>query len=154
MLPASGGTYALLVHLARWRKVRVGRLGTFAFEQGEYLYVGSAFGAGGLRARIERHLGRCKRKHWHIDSLLAHAQVRGIIYTTALEPLEHRWSQAVGQMRGATIPVKGFGASDCREGCAAHLIQLGSRTNVAQLQRQLADQTKASAKDFKVKSRL
>jgi Uri superfamily endonuclease len=127
-LPASVGTYALLLHLARKKRVRVGRLGTFTFERGDYVYVGSAFGPGGLRSRLERHLRQRKRKHWHIDVLLAHAQVRGIIYATAREPLEHRWSQAASQMPGATVPVKGFGAGDCHERCAAHLIRLDPKT--------------------------
>jgi Uri superfamily endonuclease len=148
MLPTLVGTYALLLHLAHKKKARVGRFGTFTFERGDYLYVGSAFGAGGLRARIERHLCQRKGKHWHIDSLLAHAEVRGIIYTTAHDVLEHRWSQAASQMRGATIPVTRFGASDCGEGCAAHLIQLDSKTDVAQLQRQLARRTKESVKVY------
>jgi Uri superfamily endonuclease len=147
-LAAMGGTYALLFRLAHKKKVQIGRLGAFTFERGDYVYIGSAFGAGGLRARIERHLRQRKRKHWHIDSLLTHARVTGIIYATERDSLEHRWSQAASQMRGATIPVRRFGASDCGDGCAVHLIQLDCKINVAQLRRQLARRTKASVKDY------
>ncbi len=39
---------------------------------GIYVYVGSACGPGGLRARLSRHLcGRRRRLHWHIDRLVA-----------------------------------------------------------------------------------
>ncbi len=46
------GTYVLVMRLGRLRRVRVGRLGVQEFPAGLYLYVGSAFGPGGLRARI------------------------------------------------------------------------------------------------------
>jgi len=36
---------------------------------GYYIYIGSAFGPGGVRARMLRHLRADKPKHWHIDYL-------------------------------------------------------------------------------------
>ncbi|HYA22015.1 MAG TPA: DUF123 domain-containing protein [Thermoproteota archaeon] len=42
-----------------------------AFHPGLYLYVGSARGPGGLRARVARHLRRDKVRKWHIDYLTA-----------------------------------------------------------------------------------
>lgn len=121
-LPTSRGTYALLLHLPREKKLRVGRFGTFRFPQGDYVYVGSAFGPGGLRARLARHLRQNKVAHWHIDSLRAHADVRAITFTTAPYGLECVWSQRLSSWRGTRIPVAKFGARDCVENCPAHLI--------------------------------
>ena len=46
------GAYALVLHLERKEEITVGRLGTFAFPAGYYLYAGSALGPGGLEARL------------------------------------------------------------------------------------------------------
>ncbi len=51
-----------------------GRLGgrSVELEPGVYAYVGSAFGPGGLAARLRRHLcGERRRLWWHIDWLLS-----------------------------------------------------------------------------------
>ena len=50
------GTYVLIVSVAQMKRLEIGRLGTFDIVPGFYAYVGSAFGAGGLRARIGHHL--------------------------------------------------------------------------------------------------
>jgi len=70
------GAYQLLIRLNEARRIRVGKLGTFDFPAGWYVYTGSAMN--GLTARIARHLRREKRLHWHIDYLLQHARVVGV----------------------------------------------------------------------------
>jgi len=55
MTDAEPGTYALLLKLDKQERITVGRLGTFDFPAGYYLYVGSALGPGGLQARLARH---------------------------------------------------------------------------------------------------
>ena len=55
MAEAEPGTYALLLRLDKQERITVGKLGTFDFPVGYYLYVGSALGPGGLRARLARH---------------------------------------------------------------------------------------------------
>ncbi len=54
-MKAEPGTYALLLKLDRWERITVGKLGTFDFPAGYYLYVGSALGPGGLQARLAHH---------------------------------------------------------------------------------------------------
>lgn len=120
--PSACGTYALALHLAHAKNLRIGKLGTFHFPRGDYVYVGSAFGAGGLRARIARHARKNKRAHWHIDYLREHAALRGIIFTDASRAMECEWSHRLSAHAGANIPVAKFGAMDCRNKCAAHLI--------------------------------
>jgi len=69
------GTYILVLHLAAPR--HIGRFGTFAFPAGYCLYVGSAFGPGGLEARIDRHRRARKKPYWLIDHLRRHAGHEG-----------------------------------------------------------------------------
>ena len=67
------GTYQLLLRLHRDQTIQVGKLGTFRFPAGYYVYTGSAMG--GREARIARHLSKTKRFHWHIDYLLEHCSI-------------------------------------------------------------------------------
>jgi Uri superfamily endonuclease len=61
------GTYVLVACASRMKQLEIGRLGTFTIVPGFYAYVGSAFGAGGLRARLGHHLESTAAPHWHID---------------------------------------------------------------------------------------
>lgn len=116
-LPPLPGTYVLLLYLRKGAPITIGCLGPIAFKRGWYAYAGSAFGPGGLAARLGRHLRPEKRLRWHIDYLRAIAEPREIWYSTALEPLEHRWAARL--LHGAGAPVRGFGCTDCR--CISHL---------------------------------
>lgn len=98
----------------------MGRLGRFDFAAGVYAYVGSAFGPGGLRSRLRRHLKARKPRRWHVDYLRAHAAIAAIWYGP--DPREHDWAALLQGIKGAAIPVPGFGASDCS--CPAHLFYL------------------------------
>ena len=128
--PTAPGAYALHLHLEEQSQIRVGRLGERLFPPAEYIYLGSALGPGGLHARLERHLSNNseKRNHWHIDYLRKYCEVRCIYYLAwqahknqAIH-LECAWSQILIMSPGGSVPVKHFGASDCRSGCPAHLV--------------------------------
>ena len=119
------GTYALLLRLEQDAPVAIGRLGTFRFLRGHYVYVGSALGSGGLLARVARHRCPQKRLHWHIDYLLAYAHVIGVHMDTSSERLECAWARQWLDTPGAQVIAPRFGASDCA--CPAHLIYIGRR---------------------------
>lgn len=122
-VPAEKGSYALVLRLEEEAMVSVGKLGMFLFPRGIFVYCGNAFGPGGLRARVHRHLrGGFRQPHWHIDYLISTAQVWRVHYTVTLTPLECRWSQALAGQKGAFIPAPRFGVMDCRSGCPAHLV--------------------------------
>ena len=137
MTDAEPGTYALLLKLDRQERITIGKLGTFDFPAGYYLYVGSALGPGGLRARLARHRRGSQRSsqpssrrtgkklHWHIDYLLQRAQLIEVWSVASEERLECRWSEVARELSGAQVPVRGFGSSDCR--CPAHLIYFSAR---------------------------
>jgi len=113
------GTYALLIRLSRSVRLTVGALGARDFPPGWYVYIGSALGPGGLRARVARHLRAEKRSHWHIDRLLAAGRVVQVGLRFGLGRDECRVAQRVGRNRAARIVVPHFGASDCD--CTTHL---------------------------------
>jgi len=121
-LPNSKGSYALLMHLDQAIKCSVGCLGEQKFEKGDYAYTGSAFGPGGIRGRIQHHLRTNGSLHWHIDYLMPHTSLKGVLYTNASVPKECYWVTVFQEMAGASSVIRGFGSSDCRSKCLSHLI--------------------------------
>jgi Uri superfamily endonuclease len=144
MTDTGPGTYALLLKLDKQERITVGKLGTFDFPVGYYLYVGSALGPGGLRARLARHRrggenssqsnsGQTGKKlHWHIDYLLQRAQLVEVWSVASEERLECKWGEVARGLSGAQVPVRGFGSSDCR--CPAHLIYFSARPDREQFE--------------------
>lgn len=110
----SKGTYLLLLAVDKSQPaVAIGRLGCFDLAAGYYLYVGSAFGTGGLPARLARHREQHKaRPHWHIDHLRAHTRLCAIWAVACPLRLEHAWCTALATIPGLTMPIRGFGAGD------------------------------------------
>ncbi len=109
------GTYLLLFELGG----PVGnRLGSFL---GTYCYVGSAFGPGGLRARLRRHLRKGKAVQWHIDLLTSSVSFRPISVLYSPKHLECTIARALDEkLEGHPR----FGSSDCR--CPTHLFKIGA----------------------------
>jgi sugar fermentation stimulation protein A len=117
------GVYQLLIRLQRPVVVRVGALGRHRFAAGWYVYSGSA--RNGLSQRVCRHLRRRKRKHWHIDYLLAVAdQVEAFV----LPGNQMTECTLQTHLNGGRIPLPGFGSSDCS--CVAHLLYFRWRPGI------------------------
>jgi Uri superfamily endonuclease len=121
---AAPGTY-LLLELDRRRRLEVGRLGRIDFPAGWYLYVGSAFGPGGVMARCAHHRRVSPRPRWHIDYLRAAGALREIWYTHDPRRREHAWAGLLAAEKGAAWQPEGFGASDCD--CSSHLFYHSKR---------------------------
>jgi Uri superfamily endonuclease len=121
--PKALGTYALLMEFEQEAVITVGRLGTFRFAAGYYVYVGSALGSGGLAARLARHRRQDKTLRWHIDYVLVHARIADIKANTSGQELECAWAQKLLNMSGARVVAPRLGSSDCK--CPSHLIYLG-----------------------------
>lgn len=111
------GTYALVLALDEDTDITVGKLASFSFPRGYYVYVGSALG--GLFPRVSRHIRGAGRLHWHVDYLRREARVVEVWYLASDERLECGWFGAVAGMPEASVPVQGFGSSGCR--CRSHL---------------------------------
>ncbi len=112
------GTYALVLHSRQSMRVSVGHRGDLDIRPGYYIYIGSAFGPGGVRARVSRHCRDSKAKHWHIDYLREYASPVDVWCSYDPEHLEHRWAGHL-QQAISLKPVNGFGCSDCE--CKTHL---------------------------------
>lgn len=133
-LPAASGTYALLLTADAPTTLSVGRLGIVSFPPGLYAYLGSAHGPGGLKARIGRHLRAGKPLHWHIDYLTAALRVTHVLAATSEGAQECDWVRRLLEMKGASVPASGFGNTDCRSHCPAHLVLLPKDTDIARLE--------------------
>ncbi len=101
-------------------ELEIGRLGSLELLPGCYVYVGSALGPGGVRARVNRHSRGGGPRHWHLDHLLPAVELEEVWYTHDAERRECVWSEVFPRMSGASVPLPGFGASDCR--CRSHLV--------------------------------
>jgi Uri superfamily endonuclease len=130
-IPPNPGVYALQLVISEPVHLQVGRFRVAYFPCGEYVYLGSACGPGGLQARLGRHLsGQIARPHWHIDYLRSVARLEAYCYleieraTPGSTPAECLWSQALLNLPDVSAPIRGFGSSDCRSGCRAHLVAL------------------------------
>ncbi len=120
-LPEKKGTYVLIASVQTLRRIEIGSLGKFDIVPGFYAYVGSALGAGGLRARIGHHLESAATPHWHIDYLLQVAQPVEIWYATANQKLEHRWADLLARAPHFRATIPRFGSSDYHRSRASHL---------------------------------
>jgi Uri superfamily endonuclease len=112
------GTYALILSLPTPCGLEAGALGLLSLERGFYIYVGSAFGPGGLRARLAHHLSVASRPHWHIDYLRQAAAPVEVWTSCDPLPQEHAWAMALSAAP-AYHPIPHFWASGCR--CGSHL---------------------------------
>ncbi len=116
---ARPGTYVLVLSSRSTDLIEIGRLGALQLRSGFYLYVGSALGPGGVRGRLAHHLKLSRLRHWHIDYLRAHTRVEEVWYRLDTRRLEHVWSERISLAEGASVPLVGFGSTDC--GCESHL---------------------------------
>lgn len=110
------GIYLLVIDLDSDQKIEVGALGEIDFTRGIYIYVGSA--QNGVEARVSRHLRDDKKKHWHIDHLLDHAEVTRVY---CLEGSKRDECATAGYVNYIATPIPEFGASDCS--CDSHLFR-------------------------------
>lgn len=127
-MDSTPGTYALVLAFPEPCELQVGRIGRVKFDSPYYLYFGSAFGPGGLGARVKHHLNPARHPHWHIDYLRQAADVVDVWYTTEEARLECTWANAA-LTHPDVSPVPRFGASDCR--CQSHLLAARRRPSLS-----------------------
>jgi sugar fermentation stimulation protein A len=115
------GIYALVISVNKAAVVNVGALGEMKFDEGAYVYVGSAQIS--MEKRIARHLRKTKRRFWHIDYLLA-AEGVGVLRVFQKEGARSEECKTAERLGKVGVVVKGFGSSDCN--CEGHLFKLKS----------------------------
>lgn len=119
------GSYILVIKLKENKTLRIGKLGKIYFKKGFYLYVGSALNS--LEKRIQRHLKKDKKTHWHIDYLLQHAKIINVFYK---ENNKREECNIVKKLDKKVSSITGFGCSDCK--CGSHLFY-SSKNNIMPL---------------------
>ena len=107
-------SYQLFINVTKEINLKVGKLGRFIFPTGTYVYTGSA--KKNIEKRIERHLSKKKKLHWHIDYLLNNNDVK-IIDIKKSNVKECTLNK---NTKGKII-IRGFGSSDCTLYCRSHL---------------------------------
>ncbi|MCK5298735.1 MAG: GIY-YIG nuclease family protein [Candidatus Heimdallarchaeota archaeon] len=117
------GTYLLFLFIQKDISLTIGALGCKLFQQGNYIYVGSAFGPGGLEKRITRHIKQEKKIFWHIDYLLNDNFVKIKAYGEILS--DHKIEcnvvdQITRTFQEKSLIIENFGSSDCN--CKSHLL--------------------------------
>ena len=120
-LTTEPGAYLLVIDLHARLSLDIPKGAGVTLPPGRYGYCGSAHGPGGVRARVARHLRQAKTIRWHIDHLTA----AGRIVAVHAEPGgdECALMDRLRALPGVSIPIPGFGSSDCRR-CPAHLAGL------------------------------
>lgn len=116
------GLYVFLMRLRTADFIEVGALGRFHFAAGWYLYTGSA--SRHLHKRVARHWSRKKKVRWHMDYLstaLDSEPVGAVLVPRDAGLTECQLNRAVEKLVAGSVLAPGFGASDCRAGCPAHL---------------------------------
>jgi Uri superfamily endonuclease len=129
----AAGTYALVILAREQLHLEIGKLGTFDFPAGFYVYAGSALK--GLKSRLKHHLRAEKPLHWHIDYLLKHAGIKDVWYSFGKEKLECNWNTITAGLPGAEPSIPGFGSSDCH--CLTHLTYFAKSPSFAEFKAEI-----------------
>ncbi len=119
-LPTCGGAYVLWIELSRTVSLPA-RFHGRVLGPGCYLYAGSAYGPGGIRARAARHLKRRKRRRWHVDWLTTRARVVRVLPLPSATECDV--IRTLSSRHMLHTPLAGFGSTDCPL-CPAHLAEI------------------------------
>ncbi|OEH92503.1 nuclease [Bacillus solimangrovi] len=117
MINSDHSLYAIYLKLNEEHSITIGKLGTFNFPIGTYIYVGSA--KRNIEARINRHLKIEKPLRWHFDYLRPYGEIIEV-QTFDRTLSECGLYEKLLKVRNGTVIAKGFGSSDCY--CDSHLI--------------------------------
>ena len=122
-IPAEPGIYALIVESEAPTIVEVGSLGSVSLDKGLYVYIGSAKGPGGLRARLRRHMSRDKKIRWHIDYILSSrsTRLRALVHARTEGLRECVLTPQLEKLGLVHVKYK-LGSSDCRN-CRSHFLR-------------------------------
>jgi sugar fermentation stimulation protein A len=121
-LISDSGIYILEFYAKKSFYIEHKKFSGIRFKQGYYYYVGSAQKK--LKSRINRHLKRKKKLHWHIDYLSTNTalKISRILQILNLQKnFECQIVQNISANNEIEIIAKNFGNSDCNI-CSSHLL--------------------------------
>ncbi|MGX8694226.1 MAG: GIY-YIG nuclease family protein [Methanobrevibacter sp.] len=139
------GCYCLIINLDETSEIEIGKLGKVNFNNGYYIYVGSAMNS--LKARINRHLSDDKKIHWHIDYMLKNdnAEISEVIYNVSDKKIECMLSQQISQKSEG---IENFGCSDCN--CESHLYYFKTKKEAIECVKNAYDSIAMDYEFFKI----
>jgi len=138
-IPALPGAYLLLIELTKVTDVKLRKMRSASLVPGRYIYAGSAYGPGGLKARLSRHMRRIKVERWHIDQLTKTGACGAWIFPGCNE------CDLVELNSALPVPIIGFGSTDCKR-CHSHLLgPISIRQLTHQYSSRLPARTEASS---------
>lgn len=141
MLKNIPGTYVVILASAISKEVSIGKSLQISLQPGYYLYIGSAFGPGGVASRIRHHTSAVKRPHWHLDYLRQYTEVIEVWFSYDGLKRECQWASVMGSIGDDYNPIKGFGATDCT--CPTHLMYSSMRPDYKQFKYLVMNQISA-----------
>jgi Uri superfamily endonuclease len=121
LLPKAAGAYVLHINVKADIALARHRFAGKVIKQGTYFYCGSAHGAGGIAARVKRHCASDKKPHWHIDALTITPVGKVMSVLAVPNGNECDLCRWLREQFSLSVPVPGFGSSDCAV-CPAHLL--------------------------------
>ena len=124
------GAYGFATRLSEPLALEIGKFDRVNLPKGIYFYGGSAYGPGGLKARLGRHIRPKSKLHWHIDHVTGTGKM--IAAGVVIDGSECEMVDAALTLPGALIPLPGFGSSDCRH-CASHLVKLKRISDISKI---------------------
>ncbi len=124
LLVSKIGTYIVVLKSDQAKTIRIGKLAQLNIQKGYYAYIGSAFGPGGVIARLKHHYKVSHRPHWHLDYLRAETEFYEAYAEYSSEKKECEWASLISKSEMVSEPLKGFGSSDCQ--CSTHLFYFTS----------------------------
>lgn len=121
------GSYALILYCKINELIQIGKNKKLKLQSGYYVYCGSAFGPGGIAARVGRHFKLNKKQRWHIDYLREKCTIKEAWICYSEKKLEHQWSSEFSEQIDSLIPLRKFGSTDCK--CNSHLFYFKRKPN-------------------------
>jgi len=109
MTYAMKGSYVLLMKLPEEQRITIGTSQAVHFPRGYDAYVGSAMGS--FKSRLNRHIKRNKKAHWHIDYLRQRASINDVILCETGSRVECAIARSLSRQFDF---IPGFGSSDCK----------------------------------------
>lgn len=129
----SSGIYLLELYLDSEIRIPHRKFSHLPYKSGFYYYIGSA--QTNLNKRIQRHIRKNKKMHWHIDYLTSRTELncnKIYILEKQSKQIECKLIKTLSESFEISFPAIGFGSSDCSR-CVSHLLYSKLKIDQSQL---------------------
>jgi Uri superfamily endonuclease len=128
LISTEPGAYLLSINVSKQLLLEIASLSVPTLASGRYVYCGSAYDPGGIRARVRRHLRRDKSVRWHADCLTMAGRVSKV--AVLVGGSECALMEGLRTLPGITAPVPSFASYYCRA-CPSHLAAVPKDFDIA-----------------------